>query len=305
VSTKRPESPLHGILLIDKPSGWTSHDVVARARRITGQRRIGHTGTLDPMATGLLVLCLGNATRLVQYLTGHDKRYSGEIALGVTTTTADAEGEPTATRPVPPLDEATLRTIEQRFTGDLQQAPPAFSAIKVEGRRAYDLARAGELSGLPPRPVRIHSLQLATIAPGRLSIEVHCGAGTYIRSLARDIGEVIGCGGHLAALRRHSAGPFSLGTAITLDELQEYAAGSELPGLLLPPDEGIVDHPAAIIAADGARRFRNGLMHRGEAVRQAPITAARVYSTEGDFLGVADVSDSGEIRPAKVFAASN
>ena len=305
MSTKRPESPLHGILLIDKPSGWTSHDVVARARRITGQRRIGHTGTLDPMATGLLVLCLGNATRLVEYLTGHDKRYSGEIALGVTTTTADAEGEPTATRPVPPLAEATLRAIEQRFTGDLQQAPPAFSAIKVEGRRAYDLARAGELSGLPPRPVRIHSLQLATIAPGRLSIEVHCGAGTYIRSLARDIGETLGCGGHLAALRRHSAGPFSLGTAITLDELQEYAGNGELPHLLIPPDEGIVAHPAAIVVVDGARRFRNGLMHRAEHGSGTPIAAARVYSTEGDFLGVADVSDSGEIRPAKVFAASN
>ncbi len=305
MSTKRPESPLHGILLIDKPSGWTSHDVVARARRITGQRRIGHTGTLDPMATGLLVLCLGNATRLVEYITGHDKRYSGEIALGVTTTTADAEGEPTATRPVPPLDEATLRAIEQRFSGDLQQAPPAFSAIKVDGRRAYDLARQGELSELPPRPVRIHSLRLTTIAPGRLSIEVHCGAGTYVRSLARDIGEVIGCGGHLAALRRHSAGPFSLATAITLEQLQEYAGGGELPGLLIPPDEGIVAHPAAIVAADGARRFRTGLMHRGENVREAPAAAARVYSADGDFLGVADVSDSGEIRPAKVFAASN
>ncbi len=305
MSTKRPDSPLHGILLIDKPSGWTSHDVVARARRITGQRRIGHTGTLDPMATGLLVLCLGNATRLVEYLTGHDKRYSGEVALGTTTTTADAEGEPIATRPVPPLDEATLRAIEQRFTGDLQQAPPAFSAIKVEGRRAYDLAREGHLGDLPPRPVRIHSLQLAPIAPGRLSLHVHCGAGTYVRSLARDIGEVIRCGGHLAALRRHSAGPFSLATAITLDELQEYAGNGELPHLLIPPDEGIVAHPAAIVAADGTRRFRNGLMHRAEHGSGTPIAAARVYSTEGDFLGVADVSDSGEIRPSKVFGGSN
>lgn len=300
VSTNRPESPRHGIILIDKPAGWTSHDVVARARRITGQRRIGHTGTLDPMATGLLVLCLGQATRLVEYLAGHDKRYTGEIVLGRTTATDDAEGETTRERPVPPVTEGELRELERRFTGQLMQLPPAFSAIKVAGKRAYAIARDGEVPKLEPRAVVVHGLSLARVGPERISVELHCGPGTYVRSLARDMGEALGCGGHLGSLRRLRAGPFRVEDATTLERLEAVAVRGELEDLLLPCDEGMGAHEAAILGDDGGRRFDHGLMHRAARGSERAADAARIYSTSGEFLGVGSVSSLGEIRPLKV-----
>ncbi|MEO9256647.1 MAG: tRNA pseudouridine(55) synthase TruB, partial [Tepidiformaceae bacterium] len=154
----RPQSPLHGILLVDKPQGWTSHDVVAKTRGLTHERKIGHTGTLDPMATGLLVLCLGDATRLVEYMAGHDKRYEGEITLGVTTDTDDAEGTPIATCSVPELSEPTLSSLASQFSGALSQRPPAYSAVKIGGKRAYAVARGGGVVTIPARPVMVHSL---------------------------------------------------------------------------------------------------------------------------------------------------
>ncbi|MBE0608598.1 MAG: tRNA pseudouridine(55) synthase TruB [Dehalococcoidia bacterium] len=305
MSTKRPESPLHGLILIDKPAGWTSHDVVAKARRITGQRRIGHTGTLDPMATGLLVLCLGQATRLVEYLTGHDKRYTGEIVLGRTTTTDDAEGETIEERPVPAVTAVELREMERRFTGPLFQLPPAFSAIKVAGKRAYAVARAGETPRLEPRPVAVHTLSLSAVSPGHLAIELHCGPGTYVRSLARDIGAALGCGGHLGSLRRHTAGPFRVEAATTLEGLEAAAERGAFEELLVPSDEGMRDHEAAILAADGCRRFAHGLMHRSAFRTEAPAEAVRIYATSGEFLGVGSVSSLGEIRPVKVLNLPN
>ena len=173
---RKGDSGLTGILLIDKEPGWTSHDVVARSRRLTGQRRIGHTGALDPMATGLLVLCLGRATRLVEYMMASEKAYEGEIALGQETDTDDAEGAPTASGEVPAGD-LDLDGIARRFTGEIMQTPPAYSAVKVEGRRAYALAREGETPELRPRPVRVTSLGLERTAPDRLRVDVHCGPG--------------------------------------------------------------------------------------------------------------------------------
>lgn len=300
MSTKRPESPLHGLILIDKPAGWTSHDVVARARRITGQRRIGHTGTLDPMATGLLVLCLGQVTRLAEYLTGHDKRYTGEIVLGRTTSTDDAEGDTVEERPVPAVPESGLKDLERQFTGPILQLPPAFSAIKVAGKRAYALAREGAAPHLEPRPVVVHNLTLGMAGSGRLSIEVHCGPGTYVRSLARDIGAALGCGGHLASLRRRAAGPFRVEDATTLDRLEAAAGSGGLEDILLPGDEGMWDHDTAILGEDGGRRFAHGLMHRSAFCTETSAEAARIYATSGEFLGVGSVSSLGEIRALKV-----
>lgn len=305
MSTKRPESPLHGLILIDKPAGWTSHDVVAKARRVTGQRRIGHTGTLDPMATGLLVLCLGQATRLVEYLTGHDKRYTGEIVLGRTTTTDDAEGGTIEERPVPAVTAVDLRELERHFTGPLSQLPPAFSAIKVAGKRAYAVARAGDTPMLEPRPVAVHTLSLSVISPGRLAIELHCGPGTYVRSLARDIGAALGCGGHLGSLRRHAAGPFRVEAATTLEGLEAVAERGAFEELLVPADEGMRGHEAAILAADGCRRFAHGLMHHSSGGAGMSASVARIYATSGEFLGVGSVSGSGEIRPVKVLNLPN
>jgi len=291
-----------GILLVDKPGGWTSHDVVARVRRLAGQRRIGHTGTLDPMATGLLVLCLGNATRLVEYMTGHDKAYAGEIALGTTTTTDDAEGEVLATRPVPPLAEGVLRGLALQFTGDIEQAPPRFSAIQRGGQRAHAVARRGGELRIEARPVTVHHLELTAIAPERLSIAVTCGAGTYVRSLARDIGEALGCGAHLASLRRERAGRFVLEDAWTLAEVEALAGAHRLEHALLPADEGIIDLEAALVVDETARRLALG--------QPAPASQAagesgplRLYSGGGAFVGIGSARE-GELRPVKIFTSS-
>jgi tRNA pseudouridine55 synthase len=288
-----------GILLVDKDAGWTSHDVVARLRGLTGQRRIGHTGTLDPAATGLLVVCLGRATRLVEYMTAHDKRYSGEITLGLRTTTDDAEGEVVEQHAVPTIAANDLRRIETRFTGELEQVPPAFSAVKVAGKRAYAVARAGEQPALTARTVQVHSLHLESISPARLRIEVHCGPGTYIRSLARDIGAALGCGAHLSQLRRTHVGGYSVANASTLAELQKLADGGRLQAVLLQPDEGIAAMPAVLVHDGAARRLCQGLPVE-LAGGVADVVAARIYSASGEFVGVGGGDARGLIRCRKV-----
>ncbi|MBI2766431.1 MAG: tRNA pseudouridine(55) synthase TruB [Chloroflexi bacterium] len=290
-----------GILLIDKPGEWTSHDVVARARRLCGQRRIGHTGTLDPMATGLLVLCLGRATRMVEYLAGHDKRYEGEIALGVVTATDDAEGKVLSRRPIPALDDAVLRALEARFSGQVLQVPPAYSAIKVEGKRAYAVARKGGAPALEARMVVIRRIELRVLGGERLAISVECGAGTYIRSLARDIGERLGCGAHLAALRRTRAGAFDVAGAISLEELAEVAGHGGLEDLLLPGDEALVDRPAALLGSEHAHDIVQGkVVAPAGAADRAPLV--RIYDGAGSFIGTGSIDDSGRLKALKVLA---
>ncbi|MBI5947178.1 MAG: tRNA pseudouridine(55) synthase TruB [Chloroflexi bacterium] len=293
-----------GILLVDKPAGWTSHDAVAKLRRLTGQRRIGHTGTLDPMATGLLVVCLGRATRLVEYMAGHDKRYTGEITLGVSTDTDDAEGTVTAERPVPQFSDDDLADLARPFTGTILQRPPAYSAVKVAGKRAYAVARAGGAVELAERPVLVRVLRLNHVAPGKLGVDVDCGAGTYIRSLARDIGEAAGCGAHLSGLRRVRAGWFTIDRALTLDDVARLVDSGELGEALLPADEGIADLDAAILGIERAALLAHGnvLAHVVEPLRDAP--RARIYSSDGSFVGVAEVTLGAGIRALKVFAGA-
>lgn len=301
MSPRKGDSPLQGLLLVDKPAGWTSHDVVARVRRLTGQRRIGHTGTLDPAATGLLVLCLGPATRLVEYLTAHDKRYTGEIHLGITTDTLDAEGNVTAVRPVPEISDAILGAIAVRFTGRRLQVPPAYSAIKVAGQRSYARARAGDSFELPAREVDITGLALGLVSHERVHFDVACGSGTYIRSLARDIGEALGCGAHLASLRRHRAGAFSVQDASTLEEIEAACAADAAQDLLIPADEGLAGSPAGLLSEAGSRLFRQG-MREPVACTSGPHDCVRVYDGLGAFLGVGSITAGGELRPVKVFA---
>ena len=209
-----------GILLVDKPQGVTSHDVVARARRALGTRKVGHAGTLDPMATGLLVLGIDSSTRLLTYLVGLDKEYFATIRLGQATTTDDAEGEPTGGADAGGVSRADVDTGVARLTGDIDQVPSSFSAIKVDGRRSYDRARAGELVELEPRRVTIRAFEvLAERRAGEfldLDVRVECTSGTYIRALARDLGTDLGVGGHLTALRRTRVGPFSVDAAVEL-----------------------------------------------------------------------------------------
>ncbi|MGE3076892.1 MAG: tRNA pseudouridine(55) synthase TruB [Dehalococcoidia bacterium] len=298
--SRRTDSGLDGILLIDKPAGWTSHDVVARARRITGQRRIGHTGTLDPMATGLLVLCLGNATRLVEFLTGHDKRYTGEITLGRTTTTDDAEGDTLAEYPVRELSQGYVDEVSSRFTGPILQRPPAFSALKVAGRRAYDLARSGAAPDLVSRPVTIHSLEVRIAASDRLELDLSCSSGTYVRSLARDLGAALGTGAHLTSLRRHSAGPFTIDSAFTLEAVASAVNNGSLEELILPSDDGLMTMDAAILSREGAHAVSNGMSWNTTLAPDCDRSPVRIYSDSGSFVGVGSVSSLGRIHASKV-----
>jgi len=214
-----------GLVVVDKSGGMTSHDVVARVRRLAGTRKVGHAGTLDPLATGVLVLGVGRATRLLGHLMLTEKAYDATVRLGVSTTTDDAEGEVVDTRPVAGLTEPAVRTALDDFVGDLMQVPTAVSAIKVDGRRAYARVRAGEQVELKARPVTVHELVVHDLLPAGETLDVRislrCSSGTYVRAIARDLGAALGVGGHLAALRRTAVGSFGLDTARTLDELAE------------------------------------------------------------------------------------
>ncbi|MCS6879933.1 MAG: tRNA pseudouridine(55) synthase TruB [Oscillochloridaceae bacterium] len=287
---------LHGFLNINKPAGLTSHDVVARVRRIAGHSaRVGHAGTLDPMATGVLPVALGHATRLIEYLTDARKGYVGLVRLGVTTTTDDAAGEVLATRPVPPLDDAAIEAAIASLRGDILQIPPAYAALHYQGRRLYDLARAGAAPELPPRPVVIYRFDWERAGPDTLRIVVECGKGAYIRSLARDIGAALGCGAHLAALRRTFVGPFHLDTALALDILS--ADPANLVAALLPPETAVAGWPAVTLDAGQARRVANGLPVDLPALDGE---WARAHGPDGALLAV--LRRSGDHwRPEKVF----
>ncbi len=223
---------MNGLVVVDKPGGMTSHDVVARIRRLAGTRKVGHAGTLDPMATGVLLVGVNRATRLLGHLTLTEKRYDATIRLGAATSTDDAEGETLRTSPVAHLGEVEVRAAAAAFVGDIEQRPSAVSAIKVDGKRAYARVRDGEQVELPPRPVTVHELTVAEVrAAGAwldVQVSVRCSSGTYIRAIARDLGAALGVGGHLTVLRRTAVGPFGLDEARTLEALAESFAPFDL-----------------------------------------------------------------------------
>ncbi|ROR66513.1 tRNA pseudouridine(55) synthase TruB [Agrococcus jenensis] len=246
-----------GILLVDKPQGITSHTAVSRARRALGTRKVGHAGTLDPMATGLLILGVGPSTRLLTHMVGLDKTYTATVALGAATTTDDAEGEVTATRDASHLSESDLVAPMAALTGDIEQVPSSVSAIKVDGERAYARVRAGEQVELKARPVTVARFEVVAFRPGAVAeadVVVDCSSGTYIRALARDLGAALGVGGHLSALRRTRIGPFSVDGAPDADALPEAARD-----LLLPPAEAAARIlPVATLDAERAADLANG-----------------------------------------------
>jgi tRNA pseudouridine55 synthase len=238
-------------MVVDKPAGPTSHDVVDRVRRALGVAKAGHTGTLDPFATGVLPVCLGKATRLARFLTGTDKTYRATVRLGFATTTDDLTGDPIgAPRPAAVSAEALERAC-RAFTGPLMQSAPAFSAKWVQGRRAYDLARVGIETPRPVSPVTVHALNVLGHEDDRVEVEVRCSAGTYIRALARDLGEALGTGGHLVTLRRTVSGPFTMTDAVAWDEIGPGAPIVAMQHLL-------ADLPAATVAGDGLLALRHG-----------------------------------------------
>ncbi len=294
--------PRHnGILLVDKAAEWTSHDVVAKVRGLFGQKKVGHTGTLDPAATGLLVVCLGRATRLAEYMAGHEKTYSGVIRLGVTTTTDDAEGEPVAEQAVPQLTAANLAALAERFTGVLDQVPPQYSAVKTSGVRAYAVARRGGVAPLAARQVVVHQLSLRLLPDGKsLEIDLRCGAGTYVRSLARDLGEALGCGAHLASLRRLEAGPFSVTSAHTLEAIDDRSA-EDREALLLPLQAGLSHLPSVCVTTAEARRLADGLAI--DSRPDGPSCGPIVVTTGAERLvGIATFLEDGSMRCTKVLA---
>jgi len=247
-----------GFLLVDKPAGPTSHDVVQAARRALKVRRIGHTGTLDPAATGLLLLCIGKATRLQQYLLAWEKTYAGEIRLGWSTTTYDVEGEPLGPAcAVPEIPPESLAGLRARFSGEIEQLPPPYSAKKSGGRKFYELARAGEEVPREPKRVSIHHIELAAAAPDRLSFVVTCSSGTYLRSLAHDIGAVLGCGGHLASLRRTRIGPWKVENAVSAERLANRP-GEIDPRAFVSLSEATLPFPEVALNPTALDHFAHG-----------------------------------------------
>lgn len=285
---------VEGVLNIDKPLGLTSHDVVARVRRLAGTRRVGHAGTLDPLATGVLVVCVGRATRLVEYVVGQEKGYTAVVRLGVATNTYDAEGEVTAEAPLPEgLDVAMLETHLAVFRGEIEQVPPLYSAIKKNGQPLYKLARRGETVALAARPVSVYALELVAWEPPLLRLAVRCGAGTYIRSLAHDLGVSLGCGGHLAGLRRTAVGRFALDGAVELDRLTVENVGEHAQAM----DAAVAHLPCLAVTAEQAADLRYGRFIEHEHL---PEVVARAYAPAGDFVGMVRFAD-GVWRPKKIF----
>lgn len=233
-----PPKELDGVLLVDKPTDHTSHDVIARLRGKLKMKRIGHAGTLDPMATGVLVVLVGKATRASQYLMSLDKEYAGTIKLGQVTNTQDAEGEVLETRPVPPLTEADVRAAMQSFVGDQYQTPPMYSAIKIDGVPLYKMARKGEEIEREPRFVRVSSFELTRFALPEVDFVLRCSKGTYVRTIAHDFGAKLGCGGHLSALRRTATGKFVISQCLTLDQIQALTL-PEIEKRLMPVHEAV------------------------------------------------------------------
>ncbi len=285
-----------GLLLIDKPPGPTSHDVVGRVRRLANLRRVGHAGTLDPLAGGLLLLGLGPAARLLEYLVGLDKTYETTIRLGQSTTTYDAEGAVTAERPVT-ADAAAVTAALAAFRGPLRQRVPPHSAVKRDGRPLYERARRGETLDLPQREVVIHALDLLAYEPPLLALRVVCSSGTYVRSLAHDLGAALGCGGHVAALRRTAVGPFDVAQAIPLEAL----TADTLARWLLPPAAAVAHLPR--LDVDEAAATRLSLGQRLAAPLGAPDGPAAAFGPDGRFLGVVAV-EGDVLRPRKMFTAA-
>jgi tRNA pseudouridine55 synthase len=287
---------MDGIFVIDKGEGLTSHDVVARVRRLAHQKRVGHAGTLDPAATGVLPILLGQATRVAEYLSASGKAYRAVIRFGVETNTYDREGEVTRTASAAALAALTLAQIEAAlpaFLGEQAQLPPIYSAIKRGGKPLYALARAGEDVVVEPRHVRIDALRVVAWQSPDLTLDVECGKGTYIRSLAYDLGQRLGPGAHLAALRRTRSGPFTLDQAITLEQLEQALATEDWRDHFFAADEALLDWRAVILSAASETRLRNGQPLRfatpppaGDDPADGDALPARAYSADGRFLGI-------------------
>ena len=296
-----------GILVVDKPLGATSFDIVRLVRRGTGEKRVGHAGTLDPAATGVLVVLLGQATRITEYLMDMPKAYRGTVRLGISTTTYDAEGEVVSEADPSGVTEKMLREALAEFVGEIEQAPPAHSAVKINGERAYHRARRGETVAMKARPVSIYRIDLLRFEPPIAEIEVECGRGTYIRSLAHDVGERLKVGAHLASLVRTRIGPFTIEAAADEATLIAAFESGLWRELLQPTDCGLIALPAVTLEIEDEKDVRHGQAVDIASVEPATDgTEARGYAEDGSLVGIiAFDAESGMWRPRKVFAQRN
>jgi len=284
----------NGIIIIDKPSGWTSMDVCAKLRGIFREKRIGHAGTLDPMATGVLPVFIGRATRAVEFASEGEKEYVAGLKLGVVTNTQDTSGEVLEEHPVS-VTRTDLEAVLEQFRGDIQQIPPMYSAIKINGKKLYELARKGREVERQPRSITIHALTVEEqLSPDEFVLRVRCSKGTYVRTLCHDIGAALGCGGTMSSLRRTMAAGFDLSRAVTLEQVQQ---AEDPTTLLLPVDAYFGDRPSLTLPEEPARKVRNGMT---VVYPQAAPGEYRVYSPDGAFLALSEARD-GKLFTIKSF----
>ncbi len=295
-----------GVLVVDKPVGYTSHDVVQIIRRGTGIRRAGHTGTLDPRASGVLVVLIGPAVRLSEFVSASDKRYQATIRLGASTDTYDSEGQVLETQtprvPVEEITEEEFNRVLQSFVGEIEQVPPPYSAVKVKGKKAYEIVREGEEVDLAPRLIKVYSLDVLEWAPPEVVIDIYCSSGTYVRSLANDLGKALGTGAHLVGLRRTRSGRFTLRDAVPLRRLEEAFAAGNWYRYLIPAAEALADWPMVELNAEEVELIRHGHRIPAEPGRTG---WARAVSQQGDLVALIEVDEATqEWQPRKVFFQS-
>jgi tRNA pseudouridine55 synthase len=292
-----------GILLLDKPLGLTSNDALQRVKRLYQAAKAGHTGSLDPLATGLLPCCLGDATKFSAFLLDADKRYRVRVRLGVTTTTADAEGEVVETLPLIGIDETRVRAVLSGFLGLIDQLPPMYSAVKHQGQRLYKLARQGIEVERQTRQIEIFTLDLLACDFPEIELDVHCSKGTYVRTLAEEIGRELGCGGHVSQLRRTGVGPYAEPAEpfVMLDQVAAMAddeTPQRLDALLLPLDSALGHWPAVKLSADAAFYLGQG---QAVLIPQAPTEGlVRLYDTSSHFVGVGTILEDGKVQPKRL-----
>ncbi|MBT8419705.1 MAG: tRNA pseudouridine(55) synthase TruB [Gammaproteobacteria bacterium] len=292
---------IQGVLLLDKPIGMGSNEVLQVVKRLYYAQKAGHTGSLDQLASGLLPICMGEATKLSGFLLSADKHYQAVIRLGEKTSTGDAEGEVLVRRPIGHITRVQVERLLTGFQGEIQQIPPMHSAIKHKGQRLYRLAQQGVVVDRKPRTITIYALQLLAFEQGLVKLDVRCSKGTYIRTLAEDFGEMLGCGGHVQALRRIGSGPFDETGMVTLERLHELAGEdlSALDALLLPTDAVLSDRPRVDLSEDVAYYLTKG---QPVLVPHAPTRGqVRLYNAQQRFLGVGEILDDGRVAPKRLF----
>jgi tRNA pseudouridine55 synthase len=293
---------LDGVIIVDKPAGWTSHDVVAKMRGIAGTRKVGHLGTLDPIATGVLPVVIGKATRLSQFYTRSDKIYEGVVRFGWSTHSYDSDGDATSEPRAVSLDSVELESALEKFRGEFDQVPPPVSAKKVDGRRAYDLARKSEPVTLAPVRVQVYELAALEVGGSEARLRVHCSGGTYVRSIAHELGQALGCGAHLSSLRRLASGEFELEQARTLEQLAALAAEDRLMDALIPAARMIPQFPAVYVDDLTAAQIRNGRNFPASPFRPDPPSQyMKAVTRDGELVAVGEAVLPNLYHPVVVF----